>query len=268
MGYLQISGKLQETVKDNTFKLSEEAKIKNHYNQFSNQTQGTTRKSDKTQQNTTHKRANRLALSEPVTIRLLWTDKKAWQTRCKIAKTVHKRSAAFEHSWPCNWSHKTSSIHTDCFVSQSFKNIHKILSHTWYHGMKWKLFCVCLWEQTPNINTAMYFLHVFLILANCELRIRGKLLCLVFALLFIVFPLFINNGFECNMYNHCLNYNCSHALVMRRQHFTTNDSSSYITWPILTNLHLNLKFNSWRPGSMASFQYVPKGNIKTISEHT
>ena len=53
------------------------------------------------------------------------------------------------------------------------------------------------------MNIAMHFLHVFLILANCALRIRGKLLIIVSTLVFIVFTfVFINNGFECNMYQH------------------------------------------------------------------
>ena len=62
-------------------KVSEEAKIRNRYNHVSHPTQDTTRGSDKRQQNTTLKRAKRLAVSQQVTTRLHCTDKKALPTR-------------------------------------------------------------------------------------------------------------------------------------------------------------------------------------------
>ena len=50
--------------------------------------------------------------------------------------------------------------------------------------------------------------------------------------------------------------------VVRRQQFTTHDNFSYTTGPILTKLHRNLRFKTWRPGGVASFHYVSKGIIK------
>ena len=54
--------------------------------------------SDKTQENITYKRANRLALSQQVNTRLQWTDKKAWQTRNINNKNDPQRIIALERS--------------------------------------------------------------------------------------------------------------------------------------------------------------------------
>ena len=58
--------------------VSKNVTTRNRYNQVPHLTQDNTWE---TQVNITHKRVKRLALSQQVTTRLQWTDKKAWQTR-------------------------------------------------------------------------------------------------------------------------------------------------------------------------------------------
>ena len=61
--------------------VSKKAKFRHQCSQVPNLTQDTTWESDKkTQENIIYKGAKMLALSQQVTARLQWTDKKAWQT--------------------------------------------------------------------------------------------------------------------------------------------------------------------------------------------
>ena len=63
-----------------TIKVRKNAKIRTRYNQVLLLTQDTTWESGKTQENITHRRAKRSALSQQVTTRLQRTDKTVWQT--------------------------------------------------------------------------------------------------------------------------------------------------------------------------------------------
>ena len=65
---------------DYLLNLSKKAKIRNRYDQVPHLTLDTESESDKNTRNITYKRAQRLALSQQVTTRLQWTDKKAWHT--------------------------------------------------------------------------------------------------------------------------------------------------------------------------------------------
>ena len=56
--------------RNQTVKVRKKARIRNQYNQAPHLTQDTTQESDKTQYNTTYKRAKRLVLSKKVTTRL------------------------------------------------------------------------------------------------------------------------------------------------------------------------------------------------------
>ena len=71
------------------FKVRKKANIRNRYNKVPHLTKDTTWESDKTQENITHNRAKRPALSQQVTTRLQRTDKKAWHTRNIDNKTEH-----------------------------------------------------------------------------------------------------------------------------------------------------------------------------------
>ena len=62
-------------------KVSKKAKIRKRYNQVPHLAKDTTGESDKNTRNSTYKREKRLALTQQVTARLLWTEKIAWQTR-------------------------------------------------------------------------------------------------------------------------------------------------------------------------------------------
>ena len=74
-------------------KVSKKAKIRNQYNQVGH-IMGKWQKHKKHH----NKRAKMLTLSQQVTTRLQWTDKKAWQKQNINNKMIHKRSTALEWS--------------------------------------------------------------------------------------------------------------------------------------------------------------------------
>ena len=87
-------------------KVRKKAKIRNRYNQVPHLTQDTTWESDKkTQENITHKRARRPALSQQVTTKLQRTDKKAWQTRNMNNKKDPKQLFLDPYFEYCKYSH-------------------------------------------------------------------------------------------------------------------------------------------------------------------